>query len=421
MMKRTTQNTKPLIKILALLPVLLILLTACTPAAAAQPALDATAIFENALLTATYAITGPTQTATLEPPTPLPPTPEPTATITPDPNRTPPALPSVYTSQYLNPLDAPRSYIKDTCTYLKMRWDPNNAAPGTVVMPIMYHWIVDENPDPVKMQISRETLLALGRNLHDQGFEAITVQQLNDFLSKNAKIPERSVILIVDDRHSAESFENTFKAYYDDYGWTYVNGWISTSESSQELIAGNLRLQNEGWVDHQAHGVIHNIPISNNSSEEYMSSELAGSITTIQSMFGITPIAYIWPGGGFTPRAVEIAQEVGYQLGFTVNPRGPLMFNWIPQANEYDAAPPLLHSGRSGEQSPSYPAALLGSRRQHPHRHRPHNWQGSPRLRRANPRHRTGILRHCLQTHHRRHPPPWLNDPGGTSLATWII
>jgi len=337
MIKRMIQYSTPPRNILVLLPLLLFALAACTPVAEESPSLDATAIFENALLTATYAITGPTSTATS---TPKPPTPAPTNTATPDPNRTPPALPAIFTSQYLNPMDAPHNYIEDTCTYLKMRWDPNNASPGTVVMPIMYHWIVDENPDPAKMQISRDTLLAIGRNLKDQGFESISVQQLSDFLTTNAKIPERSVILVVDDRHSAESFENTFKAYYDDYGWTYVNGWISTTESSQELIDGNVRLQNEGWIDHQSHGVIHNIPITANSSEEYIRSELAGSISTIQAVYGSTPIAYIWPGGGFTPQAVEIAQELGYKLGFTVNPRGPLMFNWIPLADDYDAARP---------------------------------------------------------------------------------
>ena len=339
MMKRTIQNTKPLIKILALLPVLLILLTACAPTAAAQPALDATAIFENALLTATYAITGPTQTATLEPPTPLPPTPEPTATITPDPNRTPPTLPSVYTSQYLNPLDAPRSYIKDTCTYLKMRWDPNNAAPGTVVMPIMFHGITDAAVAE-GTSITHEALIGMARNLSEQGFQAITMQQLAAFMTSNAKIPERSVILIVDDRHYADYYETHFKPLYEEYGWSVINGWISVEGTLPEVIDGNIRLQNEGWVDHQSHGVIHNIPIDGNSSEEDMRSELGGSIPTIQSVYGVTPIAYIWPGGGFTPRAVEIAQEFGYQLGFTVNPRGPLMFNWIPQAGEYDAARP---------------------------------------------------------------------------------
>ncbi|HEY5901342.1 MAG TPA: hypothetical protein VIU39_02235, partial [Anaerolineales bacterium] len=45
-------------------------------------------------------------------------------------------------------------------------------------------------------------------------------------------------------------------------------------------------------------------------------------------------IAYIWPGGGFTPRAAELARQAGYRLGFTVNPRGPVMFNWVPLADQ---------------------------------------------------------------------------------------
>jgi hypothetical protein len=220
-----------------------------------------------------------------------------------------------------------------------MRWDPNNSAPGTVVMPIMFHSITDaETAEGI--QITHDTLMALARNLKDQGFEAITVQQLSDFLARNAKIPERSVILIVDDRHYADYYETHFKPIYDEYGWTVVNGWISVEGTLPEVIEGNVRLQNEGWVDHQAHGVIHNINITADSSEEYMRSEMFGSVNTIQAVYGTTPIAYIWPGGSFTSRAAEIAQEAGFKLGFTVNPRGPVMFNWIPLGNGYDAARP---------------------------------------------------------------------------------
>ena len=64
-----------------------------------------------------------------------------------------------------------------------------------------------------------------------------------------------------------------------------------------------------------------------------MLSELQGAITNIQKYLNKTPIAYIWPGGGFTPRAAQLARQVGYRLGFTVNPRGPVMFNWVPLAD----------------------------------------------------------------------------------------
>jgi hypothetical protein len=54
-----------------------------------------------------------------------------------------------------------------------------------------------------------------------------------------------------------------------------------------------------------------------------------------------TPIAYIWPGGGFSRRAVELGTQLGYKLGFTVNPRGPVMYNWIPQADSVNPSNPV--------------------------------------------------------------------------------
>jgi hypothetical protein len=69
------------------------------------------------------------------------------------------------------------------------------------------------------------------------------------------------------------------------------------------------------------------------SSDEYIRSELQGSMDILQQYFGKTPVGIIWPGGGFGVRPVAIARELGYRVGFTVNPRGPLMYNWIPQAD----------------------------------------------------------------------------------------
>jgi hypothetical protein len=38
---------------------------------------------------------------------------------------------------------------------------------------------------------------------------------------------------------------------------------------------------------------------------------------------------------------VELATQSGYQVGFTVNPRGPVMYNWVPQADNVSDANPL--------------------------------------------------------------------------------
>ena len=181
------------------------------------------------------------------------------------------------------------------------------------------------------------------------------MEQLNNFLLYNAKIPQRSVILIVDDRHYAAYYETHFKPSLDENGWSVVaNAWISTPKSTDDLVAENVRLAQEGWVDYQSHGVHHNVPISNwatntiistdtygdITAEEYIHNELFGASSYIESTFGKKPIAYIWPGGGFTQEAINVAAEAGYSLGFTVNPRGPVMFNWIPLADVADSARP---------------------------------------------------------------------------------
>ena len=99
-----------------------------------------------------------------------------------------------------------------------------------------------------------------------------------------------------------------------------------------------------GWVDVQAHGVIHNTPIDSTSTEAYIHSELFGSIDWIQQHFGKHPIAYIWPTGSFTKRGAQVARDAGYRLGFTVNPRGPLMFNWVPLSDAPDPGRPSFYA-----------------------------------------------------------------------------
>ena len=280
---------------------------------------------------------GFTQTAEAIPATELPtetPIPSPTAV------RTPPALPGVYQSPVINVLDTPHTYIPDTCEYLKAKWDPNNSAPGTVVMIVMIHSITSGQVDK-PYQINAGDFRQLVDNLHEQGFEAIDTEQLADFLEFNAKIPPRSVMLLVDDRHYAEYFNTHFRPIYEQYGWHVVNGYISKDER-EDIWDQNAALSAEGWVDYQAHGVIHNTPMDDNSSDEYLIGELQGSVAGIQQHYGNTPIAIIWPGGGFGVRPVQFARQYGYRLGFTTNPRGPLMFNWIPQSDTKDENRPYF-------------------------------------------------------------------------------
>jgi hypothetical protein len=308
------------------LSLLTIILSACQATPASTPDMSAalTQAFETAV-------------AHLQPTgTPIPSeTPVPSATAI----RTPPALPSTFVASQLNPLDTPHTYIQDTCQYLQNKWNSNNAAPGTVVMVVMFHGII-------KGQVEKDNQISVGdfkqvmNDLHDMGFQAITTQQLADFLYTNSKIPERSVLLVVDDRHTAQNFNDHFRTYWEQWGWPVINGWISAFEGNDQFLQENVTLSKEGWVDYQSHGFVHNINMNDNSADEFLSGELQGSMANIQKYFNKTPIAIIWPGGDFGIRPVQFARKVGYKLGFTINPRGPIMYNWVPQSDQKDLARP---------------------------------------------------------------------------------
>ncbi len=304
---------------------LALLLAACQPAPATA---NAEAIQTAAFQTAFAQVSIPTET-----PAPTE-TPIPTATVL----RTPPALPGTYQTAYLKPEDLPRSYVTDSCQYLKNKWDSSKSAPGTVVMIIMSHRIDSDatTSNAGTTTIASRDLQQLMNDFHELGFQSITMQQMADFMYDNAKIPERSFLFIVDDRAGGRSkYDDHFLTYYEEWGWPVVNAYIGMDERP-DLWAEHAELNAEGWVDFQAHGYIHNIPISESSTDEFITSEMGGVITTFQKYFNKTPIAYIWPGGGFTKRAVEIGTQLGYKLGFTVNPRGPVMYNWVPQADTFN-------------------------------------------------------------------------------------
>jgi hypothetical protein len=313
------------------LGVLAALGSACGPAA---PSVDINAQMTQAVQTALVALQGTRPAGT--PVAPVTPNPTGTAPLT------PPALPPIYAASALNPLDAPHTYIQDECQYLKDKWTSTNAAPGTIVLVVMFHSIergTGAVTDP--KNIGGSDFKKLMNGLHDMGFQAIDAAQLADFLDKNANIPQRSVVLIQDDRHAASNFTDWFLPYWQSWHWPVVNAWISALGGSDPVLAENVALGQQGWVDYEAHGVVHNIPMSDSSTDTFITGELEGSVTNIQTYFHKTPIAIIWPGGGFGFRPVEFARKFGYRLGFTINPRGPIMFNWVPLADQIDPARPL--------------------------------------------------------------------------------
>ena len=322
------QNIK---RFLLFLGIFAVLLAACTPQVTG-PTPDMSDALTQAIGTAL---------ANLQPTA----SPVPTETLVPSPTavRTPPALPAAFIASQLNPLDVPHTYIQDTCQYLYDRWSSNNAVPGTVVMVVMLHGIKKEQADVTANDITAQDFKQMMNDLKEQGFEAITATQMADFIDHNAKIPSRSVLLIQDDRRTAENYNTHFRPFYEKWGWPVVNSWISFEDGPRALVlADNIALEAEGWVDHQSHGFVHNIDMSDASDDQFIRTEFEKSIADLQTNFQKTPVAIIWPGGTFGKKPAEYARQYGFRIGFTVNPRGPVMYNWVPIADQADPARPAF-------------------------------------------------------------------------------
>ena len=215
-------------------------------------------------------------------------------------------------------------------------------------MPIMFHGIRQAGKKLLsgdETSITEEQFQSFVWYAQQHGFQTITSAQLSDFLHSNARIPQRSMMLIVDDRRPG-TVENYLLPAAQENNWMVTLGWI-IGNTNHDLWAWMERLNASGRLDIQAHGYNHAY-ITEQTSETVIRKEILNPIPIIEQHFGKRPVAFIWPGGNFTLLAVAIAHEGGYQLGFTAFSRGPLMFNWIPQGEqERLVADPLMTLPRS--------------------------------------------------------------------------
>lgn len=261
---------------------------------------------------------------------------------TPSPTATPP-LPGGFTTRLLRPNVTPQSYLADACEYLRLRWSPDGSPPDTVVVPLMFHGIREAGkPIPAgdQVTVSDESFQSFVWYAKQLGFETVTTEQLIAFLTRNAPIPRRSMIPIVDDRN-AGTVENHFLPALQQNHWTVTMGWI-VADTSNELWARVERLNATGLVDIQSHGFLHRY-MTERTPEEEIRQEIFGPIPVLEKHFGKRPLAFVWPGGNFTPLTAKIAREAGYELAFTANSNGPLLFNWIPlREDERATGDPLM-------------------------------------------------------------------------------
>lgn len=239
-----------------------------------------------------------------------------------------PLLPGTFLPELKKPGVSPVAYLPSACHYIENRWGEGKSAPGTVVVPIMFHSVVQ----PGRLindttSISMEYFEYFMETATELGFSTITTQELVGFLEHNQAIPERSMILILDDRRPGVT--ELFMPYLEDNDWTLTLGWIAADSTRDAVWETMTSLASTGRLDVQSHGFNH-IYIQDYITTAQIEEELIKPLEVIEARFGTRPIAHVWPGGNYDARAIALAFDAGYKIGFTVYSRGPIMFNWIP-------------------------------------------------------------------------------------------
>jgi peptidoglycan/xylan/chitin deacetylase (PgdA/CDA1 family) len=254
-----------------------------------------------------------------------------TITVTASPTTRPTEYPLLGFEYKFKPAEISSHPYLTTCDYLTNRWNPEKSKPGTIIVPVMYHSIRQRGRElQDNMQVTQDYFEYSMSYAKTLGFETITTDELVGFLYQNDPIPERSMILIIDDRRLGVVRDH-FMAFLNANDWTltlaYITG-IARADEWQEFE----RLNVDGRLDLQAHGFYHNQDtyITQFTPLEVVREEIYNPIPVIEEHTGKKPLAFIWPGGNYTKEAVEIAREAGYRVGFTIQSRGPIMFNWIP-------------------------------------------------------------------------------------------
>lgn len=208
---------------------------------------------------------------------------------------------------------------------------------GYQTVPILtYHRF---GPKAAKMVVTPEDFAAQMDFLAEHGYRVIPLSDLVEFLKGRQALPERSVVITIDDGYASNyhhaypvlkkhGFPATIFLYTDFAGAGDALSWAQMKE-----------MRASGLIDIQAHSKSHaNLTdrLAGESEEAYrqrLDSEIQIPRDTLKRRLGADSLAFAYPYGDANTLAIDRVSKAGYDLAATVEPGG----------NPFFAHPYLLH------------------------------------------------------------------------------
>ncbi len=174
------------------------------------------------------------------------------------------------------------------------------------------------------MTVTREDFEEQLKWLHDHGYHVITLDQLYDFMEFRAQIPEKSVVITIDDgwRSTYDIAYPLLKRYgYPATLFVYTNLITGSSETlSWDLI----REMYANGIDMQCHTRTHRSLAwkeGQESFKDYFKSvqmELIESAKVLKKKLNKDVKYLAYPYGDTSHLVVEVTRKLGYRAAFTV-------------------------------------------------------------------------------------------------------
>jgi peptidoglycan/xylan/chitin deacetylase (PgdA/CDA1 family) len=204
----------------------------------------------------------------------------------------------------------------------KREWNPVGVYPwGYQLIPVLvYHNISAQ--DKGKLSIAAKTFDAQIRQLHDEGFQAISLADFVAFTAGRRQLPRKSVLLTFDDGY--KSFVQYARPILKDYGFgATLFIYSDFIGAGSGLSWQDLRTLSEQGYDVQAHSKSHaNLRRKEGESEaayaKRIEAELAYPLSLFKKNLPRPVDALAYPYGEMDDELVPFVAKYGYAVAFTV-------------------------------------------------------------------------------------------------------
>jgi len=187
---------------------------------------------------------------------------------------------------------------------------------------LVYHQFAEKSTN--LMTVSRDAFEAQMQLLKDKGYRVVTLEQLVDFVEFRGQLPEKAVVITIDD-----GWRTTYDIAFPilrKYGYP-ATLFVYTqliSGSGKTLSWDQVREMSALGLDVQCHTISHRnlvLPQGQESADQYFTAiarEITESARTIEQKLGKRPTILAYPYGDTNGLAITLLKRQGYRAALTV-------------------------------------------------------------------------------------------------------